>query len=137
MNTEKLVNEKISRIALKNQKVDLGIVDDIKRVTNALNSQISIDDRVMKESVKLFGDLVNAIPKAKEIIKTNKSIVKSTDSKINLAENALKEAKKAADELGVNPKSINGYNDLEQLIDEVKKSQSRVDEIADRLQRLF
>ena len=137
MNTEKIINERLQKIALKNQKVDLAILDDIKRVTNALNSQISIDDRVMKESVKLFSDLVNAIPKAKERIKTNKSIVKSTDSKINIAENALKEAKRAADELGVNPKSINGYNDLEQLIDQVKKSQSRVDEIADRLQRLF
>lgn len=137
MNTQKTVNERIAKVSLKNQKVDLAIVDDIKRVTNALNSQISIDDRVMKESVKLFSDLVKAIPKAKERIKTNKSIIKSTDSKINIAENALKEAKRAAGEVGVNPKSINGYNDLEQLIDQVKKSQSRVDEIADRLQRLF
>lgn len=31
MNTEKLVNEKISRIALKNHKVDLGFIDEIKK----------------------------------------------------------------------------------------------------------
>ncbi len=127
----------IEKQELSAEKVELAIADDIQRVTNALNSQISIDDRVTKESVKFYSDLVNKIPKAKEQIKTNRSVVKATDSKINIAENTLKEAKRAADDLGVNPKSIDGYNELEQLIDRVQKSQKNVDEISDRLQRLF
>jgi myosin heavy subunit len=131
----------MSKIAQINKeelsKVELALVDDIGRITNALNSQLSIDDRVMKESVKLYSDLVNTMPKAKERIKTNRSVVKATDGKLQIAERALKQAKKAADDLGVNVSSIDGYNKLEQLISEVQKSQKNVDEISDRLQRLF
>ena len=131
----------MSKIAQINKeelsKVELALVDDIGRITNALNSQLSIDDRVMKESVKLYSDLVNTMPKAKERIKTNRSVVKATDGKLQIAERVLKQAKKAADDLGVNVSSIDGYNKLEQLISEVQKSQKNVDEISDRLQRLF
>ena len=127
----------IEKQELSAEKVELAIADDIQRVTNALNSQISIDERVLKKSVKYYSDLVNNIPNAKQQIKTNRNVVKATDGKINIAENTLKEAKRAADDLGVNPKSIDGYNELEQLIDEVQKNQKRVDEISDRLQRLF
>lgn len=131
----------MSKIAQINKeelsKVELSLVDDIGRITNALNSQLSIDDRVMKESVKLYSDLVNTMPKAKERIKTNRSVVKATNGKLQIAETALKQAKKAADDLGVNVSSIDGYNKLEQLISEVQKSQKNVDEISDRLQRLF
>ena len=131
----------MSKIAQINKdelsKVELSLVDDIGRITNALNSQLSIDDRVMKESVKLYSDLVNTMPKAKERIKTNRSVVKATDGKLQIAERALKQAKKAADDLGVNVSSIDGYNKLEQLLSEVQKSQKSVDEISDRLQRLF
>jgi|TARA_R100000149_G_scaffold30441_1_gene11699 hypothetical protein len=127
----------IEKQELSVEKVELAIADDIQRVTNALNSQISIDERVLKKSVKYYSDLVNNIPNAKQQIKTNRNVVKATDSKINIAENTLKEAKRAADDLGVNPKSIDGYNELEQLIDRVQKSQKNVDEISDRLQRLF
>ena len=135
------MNKAMSKIAQINKeelsKVELALVDDIGRITNALNSQLSIDDRVMKESVKLYSDLVNTMPKAKERIKTNRSVVKATDGKLQIAETALKQAKKAADDLGVNVSSIDGYNKLEQLISEVQKSQKNVDEISDRLQRLF
>jgi len=127
----------IEKQELSAEKVELAVADDIQRVTNALNSQISIDERVLKKSVKYYSDLVNNIPNAKQQIKTNRNVVKATDSKINIAENTLKEAKRAADDLGVNPKSIDGYNELEQLIDRVQKSQKNVDEISDRLQRLF
>ena len=135
------MNKAMSKIAQINKeelsKVELALVDDIGRITNALNSQLSIDDRVMKESVKLYSDLVNTMPKAKERIKTNRSVVKATDGKLQIAETALKQAKNAADDLGVNVSSIDGYNKLEQLISEVQKSQKNVDEISDRLQRLF
>ena len=127
----------IEKQELSAEKVELAIADDIQRVTNALNSQISIDERVLKKSVKYYSDLVNNIPNAKQQIKTNRNVVKGTDGKINIAENTLKEAKRAADDLGVNPKSIDVYNELEQLIDKVQKSQKNVDEISDRLQRLF
>ena len=127
----------IEKQELSAEKVELAIADDIQRVTNALNSQISIDERVLKKSVKYYSDLVNNIPNAKQQIKTNRNVVKATDGKINIAENTLKVAKRAADDLGVNPKSIDVYNELEQLIDKVQKSQKNVDEISDRLQRLF
>ena len=127
----------IEKQELSAEKVELAIADDIQRVTNALNSQISIEERVLKKSVKYYSDLVNNIPNAKQQIKTNRNVVKATDGKINIAENTLKEAKRAADDLGVNPKSIDVYNELEQLIDKVQKSQKNVDEISDRLQRLF
>jgi uncharacterized protein Yka (UPF0111/DUF47 family) len=137
MSNYKRVLKHLNKEELSTQKIELALVDDIGRIINALNSQLSIDDRVMKESVKFYSDLVNTMPKAKERIKTNRSVVKATDGKIEIAERTLKQAKKAADELGVNVSSLDGYNKLEQLIREVQKSQKNVDEISDRLQRLF
>tara|TARA_R100001440_G_scaffold40946_1_gene60703 strand:- start:947 stop:1357 length:411 start_codon:yes stop_codon:yes gene_type:complete len=122
---------------LSTEKVELALTDDLERIINALNSQLSIDDRVMKESVKLYSDLVNTMPKAKERIETNRAVVKATDGKIEIAERTLKQVKKAAEDLGVNVSSIDGYNKLEQLISDVQKSQKNVDEISDRLQKLF
>lgn len=122
---------------LSTEKVELALADDLGRIINALNSQLSIDDRVMKESVKLYSDLVNTMPKAKERIQTNRAVVKATEGKIEIAERTLKQVKKAAEDLGVNVSSIDGYNKLEQLISDVQKSQKNVDEISDRLQKLF
>ena len=122
---------------LSTEKVELSLSDDIGRIINALNSQLSIDDRVMKESVKFYSDLVNTMPKAKERIQTNRAVVKATEGKIEIAERTLKQVKKAAEDLGVNVSSIDGYNKLEQLISDVQKSQKNVDEISDRLQKLF
>jgi len=138
MNTQGKVNKRLfKKTDLATHKVELALVDDIGRIINALNSQLSIDDRVMKESVKFYSDLVNTMPKAKERIQTNRAVVKATEGKIQIAETALKQAKKAAEDLGVNVSSIDGYNKLEQLISDVQKSQKNVDEISDRLQKLF
>ena len=76
MNTEKLVNEKISKIALKNQKVDLSLISDID---NAFDRAISSEKNLAKLKSALELDAGTA--------SNNYQIV------INLGKRALKQAK--------------------------------------------
>jgi hypothetical protein len=39
MNTEKIINERLQKIALKNQKVELGFIDEIKKRGEALEKE--------------------------------------------------------------------------------------------------
>ena len=84
MNTQKTVNNKISKIALKNQKVDLSLIDDFEKIFKKAideDSQISIS-------------LIDALSKAENKYK----------AVINEYQKAIKEGEKAEDaakQLGV------------------------------------
>ena len=139
MRTLQTVYNKIKeeKTELATHKVELAIVDDLRILVNSLNSQISIDDRILPESQKLFSTLVSSLPKAKESVKTNKSVINSTNKKIELAEEALNKAKKAAKELGINVNEIQNYKEVDKILDEVKKSQKMVIGITKRLENLI
>lgn len=127
----------VEKTELETHKVDLAIVDDLKRLVNALGSQLSIDDKVLPESEKLVSELSSSIPKAKERAKTNKSIINGIDGKIDLAENALTKAKQIAKELGVNVKEISNFSQVEKLLKEVKENKKGMLNLTGRLNDLL
>ena len=77
MNTQKRVNERINNIALKNQKVDLGVMDDFEKVFN----------KALDEGVQIAHNLIDALSKAENKYK----------GLINEYQKAIKEGEKAED----------------------------------------
>ena len=139
MKTIETVYNKLNsdKTELGTHKVELSVASDLKRLVNALNSQLSIDDRVLPESQKLVSELSSTIPKAKERAKTNKSIINSIDGKIELAEDALNKAKNIAKELGINTNEIQNFTQVEKLLDNVVKNKKSMENLTRRLNDLL
>ncbi len=139
MKTIETVYNKLNtdKTELGTHKVELSVASDLKRLVNALNSQLSIDDRVLPESQKLISELTSTIPKAKERAKTNKSIINSIDGKIELAEDALNKAKNIAKELGINTNEIQNFTQVEKLLDNVVKNKKSMENLTGRLNDLL
>ena len=64
MNTQKTVNERIAKVALKNQKVDLGLAQDLlqeyKKAVNKFTDAASTMDRaleMLKSAKKIYEDI--------------------------------------------------------------------------------
>ena len=75
MNTQKTVNNKISKIALKNQKVDLGLMQDIK-------AEMTLANKGAMEAI----DLANAAKSpAEKSLKLNEELLKKLDRTIAAA----------------------------------------------------
>ena len=56
MNTQKIINERLQKIALKNQKVELGFIDEIKKRGEALEKE-------WKKGLKIAVDESKALAK--------------------------------------------------------------------------
>ncbi len=139
MKTIETVYNKLNtdKTELGTHKVELSVASDLKRLVNALNSQLSIDDRVLPESQKLVSELSSTIPKAKERAKTNKSIINAIDGKIELAEDSLNKAKNIAKELGINTNEIQNFTQVEKLLDNVVKNKKSMENLTGRLNDLL
>ncbi len=111
---------------LSTERVELALVDDIKRSINSLRAAINIDEEAIKESRTLYNDLRTMIPNAKERVNSNNRIIQSVKKKIELAEKNLDKVKKAAADLGVNPNQIDGYNDVTKFINDLKETSGNV-----------
>jgi hypothetical protein len=137
MNTERLneIYNKFPKVNL--EKVELSLTGDLNRLVNALNSDISIHDRIRSQDTKIFSSLVSIMPKAKESVKTNKSVVKASNGKLDLAYKAIEKTEKAAKDLGVKPNSIKNYNEVVKLIKQAKKSQQDIIDLTKRIENLI
>ena len=112
-----LIKEKTE---LKAEKVELGMVDDLKRSFNSLaaDTQILLDSYTITR--KLFFDIEGATKKAKDRTDTNKQIFKSSKTKIELAESLLTKIEKAAKELGLSVKDIKEYSKVQKALEIAK-----------------
>lgn len=137
MNILKTVLQKLDKNKKQLDKVELSLSSDLNRLVNALNSDISIHNEVRSQSNKIFSTLVSIMPQANERVKTNRRVVKATDGKINLANRAIDKAQQAAKDLDIKPNSINNYNKVLNLIEQVKKSQQDVEDLTKRIEGLI
>lgn len=111
MNTQKTVNERIAKVALKNQKVDLAIVDDLKDGVKYING---IFGNIEKEGDKLGTALADAIRQYRNL----GDFVQRAASYKKEAERLIQAYKKAAQDLGVNADSQDVKN-LQKAINEI------------------
>ena len=126
-----------NKVELASERIELSVASDLKRLVNALNAQLSIDDRILPESQKLVSELSSSLPKAKERAKTNKSVINAIDGKIDLAEDALSKAKNIAKELGIKTNQIENFSQVEKLLKDVVKNRRSIENLTERLNNLL
>ena len=104
------------KLGLKNHKVDLSLVDDIYKATQASTdtlesidtlvtyaSKITEDYRLIKERINLvLPELDGQLNESMDIIEKSATI--------------LSKAQNSAEELGISINNIDGYNELEQTL---------------------
>lgn len=108
MNTQKRVNERLQKIALKNQKVDLA--DDIQRL---LSYTKGVEDFGKNIDVSL-----DLIEKAFRALKVDSQNLKTDLDRVN---KGLELAEKMAKDLGVNVSQVPNYNEAKQSLSYAEK----------------
>jgi hypothetical protein len=115
MNTEKRVNERIAKVALKNQKVDLALIDDL--IFSAKTAKAEIE-------------------KAVQFLKEADPLVQAASNRLNdyntWLNGTLKEFSKVnqdAKDLGVKPSEIKGYKEAEDFLSKAKQLKSTYDSL--------
>jgi hypothetical protein len=132
-----MASSAVQSVELSTVKVDLALVDDIQRMVNALNSQKSIDDKVINDTVKILRPLQQLKRDGVNQIKTNDSVVNSSIDKIKLAKDLLLKASQMSKALGVDLKSIQGYDEVVKLVTVLEKNIQRHKEYTSELKQVI
>ena len=116
MNTQDRVNEKIAKVALKNQQVDLALINDL--IFSAKTAKATIE-------------------KAVEFLKEADPLVQAAANRLNdyntWLDGTLKEFSKVnqdAKDLGVKPNEIKGYKEAEAFLSKAKQLKSTYDSLS-------
>ncbi len=131
-----LQNRKVE-VELQSEIVEFAITDELKTLVNALNSQLSIDDRVLSETRQISNQISSLIKKAKDRAKTNDSVASASEKKTDLAIDAMNKAEKAAKELGVDVSKISNYKEVKKLADSVLTNIFELERLNDALKKLI
>jgi hypothetical protein len=129
--------QEVSNVELSVVKVDLALVDDIKIMVNALSSQKSIDDDVINKTVQILRPLQQLKKDGVDRVKTNESVINSSLVKIKLANDLLLKASQMSKALGVDLKSIQGYDEVVKLIAVLEKNIQRHKEYTNELKQVI
>jgi hypothetical protein len=132
-----MASSAVQSVELSTVKVDLALVDDIQRMVNALNSQKSIDDKVINDTVKILRPLQQLKRDGVNQVKTNDSVVNSSIDKIKLANDLLLKASQMSKALGVDLKSIQGYDEVVKLVSILEKNIQRHKEYTSELKQVI
>jgi len=132
-----MASSAVQSVELSTVKVDLALVDDIQRMVNALNSQKSIDDRVINDTVKILRPLQQLKRDGVNRVKTNESVIDSSLVKIKLANDLLLKASQMSKALGVDLKSIQGYDEVVKLVSVLEKNIQRHKEYTNELKQVI
>jgi hypothetical protein len=132
-----MASSAVQSVELSTVKVDLALVDDIQRMVNALNSQKSIDDKVINDTVKILRPLQQLKRDGVNQVKTNDSVINSSIDKIKLAKDLLLKASQMSKALGVDLKSIQGYDEVVKLVTVLEKNIQRHKEYTSELKQVI
>ena len=127
----------VSNVELASVKVDLALVDDIKRMVNALNAQQSIDNEVINKTVQILRPLQQLKKDGVNRVKTNESVIDSSLVKIKLANELLLKASQMTKALGVDLKTIQGYDEVVKLVAVLEKNIQRHKEYTNELKQVI
>ena len=129
--------QEVSKVEMGAVKVDLALVDDIKIMVNALSSQKSIDDEVINKTVQILRPLQQLKRDGLDRVKTNESVINSSLVKIKLANDLLLKASQMSKALGVDLKSIQGYDEVVKLVAVLEKNIQRHKEYTNELKQVI
>ena len=125
MNTQKEVfnklfkEEKTELSATELRKIELGIADNISKALSDAKSTIKeikdSNSNLKAADSKLVSDIKAAIKQADSVADKDIKLKSAASKKTMKIAGILEKAEKAAKDLGVNPTSISGYNELDKL----------------------
>jgi len=125
MNTQREVfnklfkEEKTELSATELRKIELGVADNIsKALSDAKSTVKEIKDSnssLKSADSKLVSEIKSAIKKADSVADRDIKLKSAASKKTMKIAGILEKAEKAAKDLGVNPTSISGYNELDKL----------------------
>ena len=116
MNTQKRVFNKLAeadKVELATQKVELGIMQDVKEAYNEHKQQ-------RKNVDNTINDWYNALFKVRDKFPKIENEYKQFKTKTFILEKAVEEMESIAKELGVQPNSLDFYNSAKSLINTSK-----------------
>ena len=120
MNTQKRVNERLQKIALKNQKIDLSLVSDLSSALGEANRWASEIKSMGTSADKYINEFKESLQKKKDVIGSvimyqdrGGKVLKGLEIVINKFEQATKD-------LGVKPNSVDEYKIALKVLDELK-----------------
>jgi len=129
MNTQKTVNERIAKVALKNQKVDLAIFDEIQQRVTATNKTFETADKVV-DIAQNVNKVLNTLSSDVKFYNRYKDVV-IQDLKMHQKElgKLIKDAEQKAKDLGVDlkvasPNYARGKQLLDSLDNEIRMIQN-------------
>ena len=116
MNTQKTVNERIAKVALKNQEVNLGI-DDYKNASKQITKLVEELRMINARAQKFSAELIEFRRQAGQISVDAEKILSN-------AKNQLKEDLQKAKDLGVDTKVIQAPYDSVEYANELIQKQA-------------
>lgn len=122
METKKIIYNKLAdKVELKSERLELSVASDIKKGINAGKSQLKKLASAEKSLRKAQDTFEDALDKTRSVIRNSNFYNEQVD--------VINNAEKIAKELGVNPQSIDGFNELLNLMDNVIESEKDLDNI--------
>ena len=127
MSTLKTVANKLFKTELASHKVELAITDDIKKAIEAANKALAdtkVANKAMDDSAalsnRLLKDVVEADKTYDKAASLNDKAIKNGNAQFNKALAMIKKVDQAASALGLKGSSVDGYAQLEKLINELE-----------------
>ncbi len=100
-------------------KVELGVVQDAQKA----NAQ---GNKIVEQAQKHFTKIDSLYMQYVTIVNKNKAIIKELNDNLSFTDKIKKNVEKASKELGVNPKEISEYIELNDTLDNLKNIKTRL-----------
>jgi len=128
--------KKVYGVELASQKIELGLIDDVKNIANRLKILDNVLSKNGQEVQNLLGDFTVLQSKIKDKFIKVEMDAEDAESDIKEAVKIIDKVSATAKELGIDPKSIKGTDEivkntesLEYIIKRVKDFDSEVKKI--------
>ena len=118
-----------SKVELANQKVELGVADNISKALSDGKSTLKelkdSNSNLKTADSKLVSDIKAAIKQADGLANRDDKLKSAASKKAMQIAGILENAEKAAKDLGISPSAINGYKELDKLYTEIDDEASK------------
>ena len=128
--------KKVYGVELASQKIELGLIDDVKNIANRLKTLDNVLSKNGQEVQNLLGDFTVLQSKIKDKFIKVEMDAEDAESDIKEAVKIIDKVSATAKELGIDPKSIKGTDEivkntesLEYIIKRVKDFDSEVKKV--------
>jgi len=109
------------KLGLKKHKIDLGIVDDLKTIKNgAYQGTLDTANKVVDIAIKVNNILNNVTDDVRYYNDYKKIAYEDLGSQIGYVQELMDKATAAADELGIDVESLDGFQEAKEFVIDAK-----------------